>query len=84
MREIRNFVIQRTDEQLLLPSYICSCVRQKFNNISLTRSLVQKLVMSAFQQGKFFVSAAVKENETRNCAIYIRDCPLILISGNCL
>ena len=32
--------------------YICPCVQHKWTSISLTRSLVQKLVTPAFEQGK--------------------------------
>ena len=44
-----------------LTSFICSCVRLKIDKFSLTRSLVEKLVMSAFQPGNLFVCTAVKE-----------------------
>jgi hypothetical protein len=33
--------------------FICSCVRQNFDNFSLPRSLVPKLIMPVFEQGKF-------------------------------
>ena len=34
-----------------LTSFICSCARHKLTSFSLTRSLVRKLVMPAFEQG---------------------------------
>ena len=36
----------------LLTSFICSCVQHKLTSFSLTRSLVQKLVIPDFEQGK--------------------------------
>ena len=39
----------------LTSRFICSCVQHKLTSFSLTRSIVQKLVMPAFEQGKLFV-----------------------------
>ncbi len=69
----------RTDGQVFLDkfsltSFICSCVRQKIDKFSLTRSLVQKLVMPAFQQGNLLVCAAVKEMRSRELRINIFVC----------
>ena len=35
--------------------FICSCVQQKLTSFSLTRRLVQNLIIPAFEQGKLFV-----------------------------
>ena len=56
-------------------SFIFSCSQFKLTlSFSLTRSLVQKLVMPAFKKEKLFVCTASKENWTRNCAL--RHCSL--------
>ena len=50
-----------------LTSFISLCVQHKLTSFSLTRSLVQKLFMPAFEQGKLFVCTAGKENLTNTC-----------------
>ena len=54
----------RTDEQFFLDKFsltilICSYVRGKIDKFSLTRSLVLKLVMTAFKPGELFVFGRV-------------------------
>ena len=45
-----------------LTSFICSCVRHKLTSFSLTRSLVQNLIMPAFEQGSL---------SRKNLSIYV-------------
>ncbi len=56
----------RTDGQVFLDKFYLLMCTAKFY---LTRSLVQKLVMPALQQGNLLVCVNVKENLTRNCAV---------------
>jgi hypothetical protein len=46
-------------------TFIYSCVWQKIDNFSLPRSLLPKLVVSAFGQGKFVRVSVAKENLTK-------------------
>jgi hypothetical protein len=52
-----------------LTSFVSSWVRRKLTSFSLTRSIVQGVVMPAFQQWKLFVREATKRNFTSNCTI---------------